>query len=140
MLSRANYQEQDILRLARRRDTSKRAYLLVNPLQAKHVPSRPGEALAMMEALGRALAAEYPDTGLVVGFAETATAIGAVTAGFFPADCVYLTTTRERLPEVRDWSRFRKGARFCSGRSTATLPSRSCAATGCGSGCGIQSS
>ena len=85
MLSRANYQEQDILRLARRRDTSKRAYLLVNPLQAKHVPSRPGEALAMMEALGRALAAEYPDTGLVVGFAETATAIGAVTAGFFPA-------------------------------------------------------
>ena len=57
MLSRANYQEQDILRLARRRDTSKRAYLLVNPLQAKHVPSRPGEALAMMEALGRALAA-----------------------------------------------------------------------------------
>ena len=108
MLSRANYQEQDILRLARRRDTSKRAYLLVNPLQAKHVPSRPGEALAMMEALGRALAAEYPDTGLVVGFAETATAIGAVTAGFFPAGCVYLTTTRERLPEVRDWVLFRE--------------------------------
>lgn len=96
------------MRLARRRDTSKRAYLLVNPLQAKHVPSRPGEALAMMEALGRALAAEYPDTGLVVGFAETATAIGAVTAGFFPAGCVYLTTTRERLPEVRDWVLFRE--------------------------------
>lgn len=103
-----NYTERDILRLARRRDTSKRAYLLVNPLQAKHVPSRPGEALAMMETLGRALAAEYPDTRLVIGFAETATAVGAVTAGFFPDDCMYLTTTRERLPEVKDWVLFQE--------------------------------
>ena len=59
MLNRVNYQEKELLRLARRRDTSKRAYLLVNPLQAKHVPSRPGDALEMMEALGRALATEY---------------------------------------------------------------------------------
>lgn len=108
MLNRANYQEKDILRLARRRDTSKRAYLLVNPLQAKHVPSRPREALAMMESLGRALAEEFPDTGLVIGFAETATAIGAVTAGFFPEDCVYLTTTREQLPEVKEWVLFQE--------------------------------
>lgn len=103
-----SYTERDLLRLARRRDTSKRAYLLVNPLQAKHVPSRPRDALEMMEALGRALAEEFPDTGLVIGFAETATAIGAVTAGFFPEDCVYLTTTREQLPEVREWVLFQE--------------------------------
>jgi len=103
-----HYKEQDLLRLARRRDTSKRAYLMVNPLQAKHVPSRPGDALGMMEALGRALAEEFPDTGLVIGFAETATAIGAVAAGFFPEDCVYLTTTREPLPQVKDWVLFQE--------------------------------
>lgn len=108
MLNRVNYQEKDLLRLARRRDTSKRAYLLVNPLQAKHVPSKPAAALEMMETLGRALADEYPDTRLVVGFAETATAIGAVTASFFPEDCVYLTTTREKLPEVEEWVLFQE--------------------------------
>lgn len=108
MLNKVNYQEKDLLRLARRRDTSKRAYLLVNPLQAKHVPSRPDAALEMMETLGRALAEEYPDTRLVIGFAETATAIGAVAAGFFPEDCVYLTTTRERLSEVEEWVLFQE--------------------------------
>ena len=78
ILNNTNYTEQDLLWLARRQDTSKRAFLLVNPLQAKHVPSRPEAALEMMSAMGRMLTAEYPDTRLVIGFAETATAIGAV--------------------------------------------------------------
>lgn len=108
ILNNTNYTAQDLLWLARRQDTSKRAFLLVNPLQAKHVPSRPEAALEMMSAMGRMLTAEYPDTRLVIGFAETATAIGAVVAGCFPDDCVYLTTTREKLPEVADWVFFQE--------------------------------
>ena len=55
-MNNTNYTAQDLLWLARRQDTSKRAFLLVNPLQAKHVPSRPEAALEMMSAMGRMLA------------------------------------------------------------------------------------
>ena len=74
------YTQENTLRLARRYRNAKRAYLLVNPLQAKHLPVSPAAALDMMEALGHQLAKRYPGASLVVGFAETATAIGAAAA------------------------------------------------------------
>lgn len=100
------YSQQDILRVAKRIRNAKRSYLLVNPLQGKHVPVSPSKSLAMMHTLGDSLAAEYPGTKLVIGFAETATAIGAAVASRFSADCVYLHTTREVVPEVREWALF----------------------------------
>ena len=71
----------DTLRLAKRFNNPKRSWLLVNPLQAKHIPVSPGAALAMMRELGERLSRRYPECGLVIGFAETATAIGAAVAG-----------------------------------------------------------
>ena len=47
-----DYREQDVLRLAKRHHNTKRTYLLVNPLQAKHIPVSPGASLAMMRTLG----------------------------------------------------------------------------------------
>lgn len=91
------YTQQDILRLGKRHNNKKRAYLLVNPLQAKHIPTGPSESLDMMYALGEKIAAKYPDAGLVIGFAETATAIGAAAASCLKADCIYIHTTREDL-------------------------------------------
>lgn len=79
---------------------------MVNPLQAKHIPVSPAESLRMMDSLGALLAEKYPGTRLVIGFAETATAIGAAVAGRFGEDCVYLPTTREELPEVKKWVLF----------------------------------
>jgi adenine/guanine phosphoribosyltransferase-like PRPP-binding protein len=82
--------------IAKRLHNAKRQYLLVNPKQAKHVPVSPAEALDMMGALCDLVKAHHPEIGLVIGFAETATAIGAsVAAG--SAGCVYLQTTREDI-------------------------------------------
>lgn len=90
------------LYLAKRENNPKRDFIILNTCQAKHFPSDPTGSLELMERLGRKLAqdgrAEKPT--VVIGFAETATAIGAVVAGFFH-DCFYVTTTREPLP---DWA------------------------------------
>lgn len=94
------YTAAETLRLAKRANNPKRNYLLVNPLQGKHLPVSPRASLEMMQTLGTQLAEEFPDTALVAGFAETATAIGAMAASCFKRnDCVYIHTTREPLPE-----------------------------------------
>lgn len=97
----SGYTAAETLRLARRAHNTRRTYLLVNPLQAKHLPVSPTRALEMMWVLGNTLAAEFPDTKLVIGFAETATAIGAMAASCFDDDCVYIHTTREPLRSGR---------------------------------------
>ncbi len=102
------YSEKDLLRLARRWQNSKRSYLLINPLQAKHLPAHPAEALQMMNRLGRQAAAHYPQARLVIGFAETATAIGAALAACLPPDCFYLQTTREDAPPGHSWLNFQE--------------------------------
>lgn len=91
------YKEKDILRIAKRINNGKRPYLLVNPLQAKHIPVTPSKALQMMASLGEAVAEKYTDARLVIGFAETATAIGAVVAKSISDDCLYIHTTRETV-------------------------------------------
>ena len=62
------YTVEQILRLAKRYNNTKRLYSLVNPIQGKHVPSRASEALEMMRCLGEKLAARYPAARLVIGF------------------------------------------------------------------------
>ncbi len=100
------YTSENTLRIAKRFENRKRPYLLVNPLQAKHIPAQPSEALRMMEALADLLRHNYPESKLVIGFAETATAIGAVAASRMAADCLYLHTTRETFPPARQWIDF----------------------------------
>ena len=90
-----SYTKETTLRVAKRYRNAKRAYLLVNPLQAKHMPVSPTEALAMMRTLGAGLRQEFPGARLVLGFAETATALGAAVASRLGPDCAFLTTTRE---------------------------------------------
>lgn len=94
---RSEYTKDDLVRVAGRWNNPKRSYLLVDPLQAKHIPCDPGEARAMMSELGRRAAAAVPGCGLVIGFAETATAIGAVVASAMGGDCAYRHSTREPM-------------------------------------------
>lgn len=91
------YTEKEVFRLAKRYRNVKRQYLIVDPLQGKHIPSRPTETLCMLDTLGKTLRQKYNDVGLVIGFAETATAIGAAVSLHFPDDCVYISTTREEM-------------------------------------------
>ena len=100
-----SYTKETTLRVAKRYRNAKRAYLLVNPLQAKHMPVSPTEALTMMRTLGAGLRQEFPGARLVLGFAETATALGAAVASRLGPDCAFLTTTRE-AGERPGWVRF----------------------------------
>lgn len=93
------YTEQNLVRIAKRENNQKRKYLVVNRLQGKHIPVKPYEALAMFQALANQVQGHYQqETLLVIGFAETATAIGAAVAVALNAD--YIQTTRELIPNV----------------------------------------
>ena len=92
-----SYTKETTLRVAKRYRNAKRAYLLVNPLQAKHMPVSPTEALTMMRTLGEGLRQEFPGARLVLGFAAVASRLGP--------DCAFLTTTRE-AGEGPGWVRF----------------------------------
>ena len=85
--------------IAKRENNLKRGYLIVNPSQGKHVPVSPGKALSVFTELAEKLGGKYLNEKLLfIGFAETATAIGAqvaVTAGM-----PYIQTTRENIPDV----------------------------------------
>lgn len=97
--SRNMYTEQELVRIARRENNNRRKYLVVNRLQGKHIPVKPCEALAMFRALADTVRGVYGrEKILVIGFAETATAIGAAVAVELGAD--YMQTTREELPGV----------------------------------------
>ncbi len=93
------YLEKDLVRIAKRENNNKRNYLVVNQLQGKHIPVKPSEAFGMFKALAELLKADYSEEKLLlIGFAETATAIGAAVAGELKA--LYMQTTREVIEDV----------------------------------------
>lgn len=93
------YTEQELTAVAGREKNTKRKYLVVNPLQGKHVPVRPGKALELFDALAGLLEDAYDgERLLLIGFAETATAVGAAAAGRLGA--LYIQTTREQIEGV----------------------------------------
>ncbi len=93
------YQETDLVRIAKRENNNKRKYLVVNPLQGKHIPVSPEKAFQMMDVLAQQIRLAYPkERLLLVGFAETATAIGARLA--VKLETGFMQTTREKIPGV----------------------------------------
>lgn len=90
---------ENIVAVAKRENNTKRAYLVVNRIQGKHIPVTPSEAFGMFQALGKKVKDSYKGQPLLlVGFAETATAIGAAIAA--ELDAYYIQTTRECIPGV----------------------------------------
>ena len=84
----------EIASLAKRENNTKRNYLVINKYQGKHIPVSPGKALDMFSALAELVRRRYPNERLlVVGFAETATAIGETLAA--ELDTYGIHTTRE---------------------------------------------
>ncbi|MBR3770776.1 MAG: phosphoribosyltransferase domain-containing protein [Clostridium sp.] len=93
------YQETDLVKIAKRENNSKRNYLVVNQLQGKHIPVSPKAAFRMFGELAGKVEVAYPcERLLLVGFAETATAIGAFLA--VKLNTLYMQTTREQVPDV----------------------------------------
>lgn len=100
--NKTKYAIKDIIQMAKRDNNKKRSYLFVNPLQAKHIPVSPGEALSLFESLGDELRSFYDNEKVVIiGFAETATAIGAAVANCFGQDTCYIHTTREQVKDAK---------------------------------------
>lgn len=90
------YDEKDLVRIAKRENNTKRGYLVVDPLQGKHVPVRPSEALRLFRELAEKVRETFAgERLLLVGFAETATAIGAAVA--VELGMRYIQTTREEV-------------------------------------------
>jgi hypothetical protein len=88
------YTEEDLVGIAQRENNNKRKYLVVNKLQGKHVPVVPSEAMKLFDSFAGIVYHTYQwEKLLLVGFAETATAIGAALAT--KMDCFYIQTTRE---------------------------------------------
>lgn len=94
-----NYTEDMLVRIAKRENNTKRNYLVVNPLQGKHIPVIPGQALELFQNLAKLVKNAYgSERLLLIGFAETATAIGAQAAITIGAR--YIQTTREIIDGV----------------------------------------
>lgn len=93
------YTEEELVRIARRENNTKRNYLVVNRLQGKHVPVSPAKAMGMFNELGNLVKEKYLNERLLlIGFAETATAIGAAVAASI--GCFYMQTTRELIDDA----------------------------------------
>lgn len=87
----------EFLKLAKRLNNHKRGYLLINEKQGKHLPVAPSIAFEIFSDLSEILIQEYKyEKLLLIGFAETATAIGTHVA--IMLDCQYIQTTREYIP------------------------------------------
>lgn len=98
-MTKNNRQDQDLVQVAKRLGNKKRGYLVVNPLQGKHIPVSGKRALSLFQTLGdRVLAGGLPSPVLFIGFCETATAIGAAVAAKNKG--MYLQTTREAVEGV----------------------------------------
>ena len=90
------YIEKELVAVAKRENNRKRNYLVVNPLQGKHIPVRPNEAIKLFDTLAGIVGGAYGgERLLVIGFAETATAIGAEVA--IRLGERYIQTTREEI-------------------------------------------
>lgn len=95
-----------------RSNNPKRDYLFVNKKQCKHIPSSGAEMVKMCKLLANevndVLANELPFDSrvLVVGFAETATAIGNCVADNLCVPSYVMQTTRENVPGSKELLRF----------------------------------
>lgn len=88
----------ELLRVARRENNTKRSFLYVCPYQGKHMPVSPLQSLELFAGLAERVRMRYPDEKiLVIGFAETATAIGSSVAFFNDSVTAFMTTTRENV-------------------------------------------
>lgn len=80
------------------RRNPRRAHLLVSTVLGKHVPTDPRVVYGTGRELGAAVAGRVGADAVVLGYAETATALGHAVADELPAD--YLHSTRRPVPGV----------------------------------------
>lgn len=96
------YTKDQIIAVAKRDNNKKRNFLLVNRLQGKHLPVSPIKSIEMFKELSNLIEKKYDkkEKFLIIGFAETATAI-AISVALELKDRSYLIhTTREEISNM----------------------------------------
>jgi adenine/guanine phosphoribosyltransferase-like PRPP-binding protein len=82
--------------IANRLNNNCRPFVLIQEEQAKHVPVSPSRAIIHMESLGQLLKKKYGNRKcLIIGFAETATALSVIVANQISPNATLIHTTRE---------------------------------------------
>lgn len=95
------YGIENLVTVARRDHNLIRPYLYVNPLQGKHIPVEPDRPLELFRKMAEILDEKYPaERLLLIGFAETATAIGAGISAYSDVVKYCMQTTREVYPNT----------------------------------------
>ncbi len=93
--NKSSFADRQLVMMVKRENNKKRNYLLVDSKQGKHIPANPSDVIKLFLELGEELKKSVGDEKILfIGFAETATAVGAGVASCFP-DSYYLHTTRE---------------------------------------------
>lgn len=94
----SGYECGELFGLCERENNSKRKNLIVNRIQAKHIPAVPSQTIELFNRLGdRIYIDDDMSSVMVIGFAETATALAAQVAVRIGAGR-FITTTREKMP------------------------------------------
>lgn len=93
--NRSSFKDSELVQMVRRENNPKRNWLLVDSLQGKHVPADPEKVLNLYSQLAQEVKKHIGSGKTVfIGFAETATAVGAGVASAFDGS-YYIHTTRE---------------------------------------------
>ena len=101
------FDKKNLVKVAKRDNNSLRQYLLVNPLQGKHIPAKPSDCFDLFSRLKNILAGKLEgEKLLLIGFAETATAIGAYLSVSCENVSYYIHTTRECVSDADEYLYF----------------------------------
>ena len=96
------------------RANPKRGFLIVSTVLGRHLPARPAAMRRTMKALSEMLPAQLPEPVVILGMAETATALGQGVFASFQAlqpgkRIAYLQSSRQRVEGARVIARFEEG-------------------------------
>lgn len=96
------------------RANPKRGFLIVSTVLGRHLPARPAAMRGTMDALAALLPADLPEPVVMLGMAETATALGQGTFAAYQARypgkrIVYLQSSRQRVEGAEVIARFEEG-------------------------------
>ena len=91
----------EIISVAKRDNNKKRKFLLVNKIQGKHIPVNPQKCLELFDSIYYKIENKFNGENIIlIGFSETATAIGSRLA--VKLNCKYIQTTREYKDTLKE--------------------------------------
>ncbi len=96
------------------RANPKRGFLIVSTVLGRHLPARPAAMRATMDVLAAMLPADLPEPVVVLGMAETATALGQGSFAAYLArhpgkNSIYLQSSRQRASGAQVIAQFEEG-------------------------------